>query len=322
MSSSTSSFRRLAIASLPYIVLAILGLYGIRGVMYRGIRSNEVGEFAKLKTLFVDKNDYDLLYIGTSRCETSFNPPIIDSITGLRSFNAGIMGSGFPMQSDILKAYLVHSKPPRFVVINADIYDLDRENEINQFPRYFAFLENDALRKGLRIHDKRIEYFRWFAPYTLAYLNDRYRYAAARGFTGHTIAFDRSFVAGFVPAERDLTSQFEQLRDTFFVTGIDSAKADLQRLIDVCMQNGIQPILVASPSSIEIIQRLDDLDAPTEALTDIATRNRIPFLNYVLDSLAYDRSFFADPNHLNNRGAELFSRKVGKDLSRYAVHSK
>jgi hypothetical protein len=296
------------------VLLSLAGLYGIRALQYHGIRSNRVGEFDKLNTLFLQANNYDLLYIGTSRCESHFRPVVIDSITGLHSYNAGIIGSGFRLQATVLEAYLEHSAPPKYLVIGCDFYNLNRQTEIRHFPRYFAFLRNRALFRGLRSADARVPAFKVLPPVSMPYFNDRYRYAALRGLSGRTIPFDRAFESGFVPAQLNLVNQFDELADSFRVEDMDAGMSDLQTMIHICRRNGIRPILVATPSSDAILDRVTNAVESIDRLQLIADRNRIPFLNYVRDSIIYDRALFADPNHLNARGATLFSRHFATDL--------
>jgi hypothetical protein len=303
------------------MALAVLGLYGIRATLYQGIRSNRIGEFGKLRTLFLTPNDYDMLFIGTSRCETGFIPGVIDSITGLRSFNAGVVGSGFQLQEAVLRAYLEHSRPPRFVVINVDFYALNRENEISHFPRYFPYLSNAPLRNGLRKLDPRIPTFRSAAPYSLTFLNDRYRYAAARGFTGITSSFDRQFQNGFVPAQKKFPDQFRELKGSYGTQDHQDGIDALKEVIRLCRQERIQPILVAAPSFKGFTDRVPSRHQALGLVSSTAQENGLVFLDYTGQLMTADTTLFADLNHLNLQGAQQFSRLVGRDLRTYLSRS-
>lgn len=303
--------------ALPYIALAVVGLYGIRWVMYYGIRNNQVGEFHKLETLFSGHQTFDILYIGTSRCEMSFNPSVIDNYTGLTSFNAGIIGSGIKLQGIVLKAYLEGSLPPKHVAINIDFYNLNRENDISHFPRYFPFLFNRALRRGLSELDQRIEPCRLLAPYAMAYLNDRYRYAASRGITHKTIAFDEQFKRGYVPAQVIFPEQFRTVQTTRVVRDIHSAMQQLQLLIALCQANKINPVIVASPSFKGSVNQIRNMPESIDSLTALADRNHIPFFDYTLHPMTADTTMFADVNHLTAKGGTMFSKLFGEDFRHY-----
>jgi hypothetical protein len=317
MNSSTSSFKALVIGTLPYFLVALAGLYGIREVMYLGIRSNEVGEFAKLRTLYLEKNDYDLVFIGSSRCESHIRPPVIDSAIGTRSYNIGTMGSGFPLQLSILKSYLVHSKVPKYAVISVDYYAPHRSDRLNNFVRYFPYFSNRTLYKELVLFEQRMIAFRCFAPYALAYLNDRYRYAATRGFTGRTIDFDLTFENGFVPVPIDHPEVFREEIVPFDVSAIDSGMADLQALVDYCLERDIAPIIVASPTHFELTKDIQNRSQAVSAIQELSDRNHVPFFNYIDLPMSKNQSLFADRTHLNFAGATAFSRVLAEDLKDY-----
>src|SRR5882762_1000467 len=96
--------------SLIFILISLALLYVLRAIEYAGIRKNKKGEFAKLNQAFEEKNNFDILVIGSSRAECEFYTPIIDSATGLHSFNIGMTGAVMPLIRATLEAYLVHSK--------------------------------------------------------------------------------------------------------------------------------------------------------------------------------------------------------------------
>ena len=51
------------------VLISLLLLYIVRELEYQGVRRNESGEFAKLRETFLEPQDYDLIYIGSSRAE-------------------------------------------------------------------------------------------------------------------------------------------------------------------------------------------------------------------------------------------------------------
>lgn len=55
---------------------------------------------------------YNIICLGSSRMKNGLDPVIIDSITGLKSYNAGVGGSSTLEAAMILKSYLVNHPPP------------------------------------------------------------------------------------------------------------------------------------------------------------------------------------------------------------------
>src|SRR4051812_41780984 len=107
---------------LIFILISITLLYVVRAIEYTGIRKNEKGEFAKLRVAFEEKNNFDILIIGSSRAECGFYSPLIDSLTGLHSYNIGMTGAAMPFIRSTLEAYLENSKAPRYVILNLDLH--------------------------------------------------------------------------------------------------------------------------------------------------------------------------------------------------------
>lgn len=256
-----------------------------------------------------------MLYLGTSRCETHFRPDVIDPITGMHSYNAGIIGSGFDLQRTTLEAYLASAQtPPEFVVIGIDFYDPDRQNEVNHFPRYFPYLNNRPLWAGLQRIDSRIRAFRWLAPYSLAFMNDRYRYAALRGYSGNTITYDEQFISGFVPASQLPREHFRAQRTSFQAARIEAAVAGLQSLVDYCKNQEITPILVTTPTFVAQTERVANKTEVIRAIQVVADLNGIVFMDYVDHAMSADTTMFADLTHFNLKGATYFSKVFAQDL--------
>ena len=111
------------ITYLIQVIVAILLVVLAREVVYIGIRNNKIGEYDKLNTIFLKENNFDLLFIGSSRTESHYNPGIFDSITGLSSYNIGLEAASSRMIKGELLAYLEHSEAPKYVVINIDFHN-------------------------------------------------------------------------------------------------------------------------------------------------------------------------------------------------------
>ncbi len=79
----------------------------------------------------------------------------------------------------------------------------------------------------------------------------------------------------------------------------------LQRIVDLCKANGIRLILCDSPRIMCKNQSFDDY------LQNVADRNGIEFWNYSdYKPILSDMRYFVDPVHINNKGAEIFTRAI------------
>lgn len=301
------------------VITVILLAYGVRGLLYYGARQHTSGEYDKLNTIFLRSNDYDLLYLGSSRAESHFQPQLIDSITGLRSYNAGLEGSGMPMIYSTLKAYLHHSRAPRFIVLNVDLHVPDVDNSlVYRFPRYFPYLSNPELYKGLCKRDGRFPYFRWIPFYSMPFYNDKYLNASVRGIAGIKGKTDAAWVKGYAPVPPELAIDLDTVKylpytaqpDKLFFQSIDS-------ILALCKIKNIKPVFVISPIYHRHIASLADREKLFEMLETKAVAAGVPLLSYLSDSLSYQKQMFIDTDHLSAAGSRSFSMRFALDLKQY-----
>jgi hypothetical protein len=92
-----------------------------------------------------------------------------------------------------------------------------------------------------------------------------------------------------------------------------------QEMIDFCHERGFTPVLLISPNTTQLIERLGP--QRTErfyAHTDIlrAANPEVPFLDYLQDErIVKDIGNFKDADHLNANGARLYTSLVLEDLN-------
>lgn len=92
------------------------------------------------------------------------------------------------------------------------------------------------------------------------------------------------------------------------------ASETLLEAVMALRERGFEPLFVISP----ILQ----LSGPLRAFEEFHRRREpaIPLLSYIghVDEI-YDPSFWSDPGHMNGKGAEIFSRRLGRDFAAWAL---
>jgi hypothetical protein len=306
--------------SLIFASLAIVLLYAVRAIEYAGIRRNAKGEFAKLRQAFLEKNNFDLIVLGSSRAECQFYTPLIDSATGLTSFNIGMIGSIMPFTRATLEAYLVNSKAPKYVVLNLDLHSFsDNPDTVYSFPRYFAYLQNEKLYEGLKARDKRFTYFKYLPFYSMPFYSARYLNSSLRGWTGTQGKYDADFVQGF--AQHPQNKQIGDL-DTMTIPVFNNNPSaliweELEKIEVICKQNGSQLILVVSPLFHRWEKNVVNYPAFISRFSSFAVKHNLPFIDLSHDPVQRNKTFYADPAHLNKAGAIAFSRRFCEELRQY-----
>lgn len=305
---------------LIYFAAAIGLLYVIRELEYMGVRKAENGEFAKLRTTFLEENSFDLLIIGSSRAECQFYTPIIDSATGLNCYNIGMTGATMPFIASTLEAYLVHSKAPRYVILNLDLHTLgDNNDTVYRFPRYFAFLENEKLYQGLQNRDGRFVFFKWLPFYSMPYFNNRYLSNSVHGWSDTPTQFDDDYVKGFSPSIPDPTwGDLDTATMVLTNAEIPSAVWEgVNRIKNICATNNSSLIFVVSPLFHKQEECVKSYGDSKNQFYDYALANNIGWIYLGQDSIRYAKQFYADPAHLTKTGAQTFTRRFCAVLMQY-----
>lgn len=305
---------------LLFAALAIVLLYAVRELEYAGIRRNAKGEFAKLRQTFMEKNDFDLVVIGSSRAECQFYTPIIDSALGIRSFNIGMVGSVMPLTRATLEAYLVNSKAPKYVVLSLDLHSFsDNPDTVYSFPRYFAFLGNEKLYEGLRKRDKRFTYFKYFPFYSMPFYSSRYLNSSLRGWTGKQGKYDSDYEQGFTPHIKNTRlGDFDTLTIPVFNHGAPAfVWTELANIDSICRQNNSKFILVVSPLFHRWEEKVINYDDILLHFRAFAKLHHTLLLDFSHDPIRMNQDFYADPAHLNKEGALVFTRHFCQELRQY-----
>jgi hypothetical protein len=306
--------------ALTYALTALVLTYVIRELLYVGIRKNKGGEFDKLNTAFVKENDYDILIIGSSRAECQFYPPIIDSATGLRSYNIGMTGAVMPFIAVSLEAYLENSAPPKYVILNLDLHSPgDPTDTVYKFPRYFAYLDNPKLYNGLSQCDSRFKAFRWISVYSMPYFGTKYLSNSLHGWMQIPTDYDRDYVQGFAPStptSKVLISDTLILTPTNNVPSIRIIEA-LDKIREVCDSNNVQLILTLSPLYHRQEEAALVYQKSKNTFESYADKFNLVWIDLSSDSLRFRSELYSDPAHLNKQGAMVFSRHFSEALRQY-----
>ena len=129
------------------------------------------------------------------------------------------------------------------------------------------------------------------------------------------------FFQGFNPRSKEWTGEFESLKAgnpngvSFEIepAGIQ----DVEELIRVCKQNGIQLIFVYSPEYIEMQSLTRNRAEIFNRFHELAVRSDVPLWDYSDWKYAGDKQYFQNSQHLNADGAAVFSKDLSEHLKQY-----
>ncbi len=276
-----------------------------------------------------EKNTCDLIFVGSSHSYCTFDPAFFDENAGVDSFQMGM-----PLQLPASTYYELKEifgyQKPKTVVMEVYWGVLGEDFELNQANQLFQVLKNDGLKE---------EYITDVFPFAekVKYSTDVLRYQGDY-FAYKSNEYDekiRNFIKvyrtpdtkqegieeygtkGFIycdynmlPDEYDLTNQYKEMDGKDYKPS-DVQMKYLEKIADLCNENGAQLIFVTSPIAPVSMGYIKNYDLINACINDFAEKHNIPYFDYNIINAEEDlvtNENFRDDAHLNYSGAQIIDR--------------
>ena len=257
------------------------------------------------------ESEDDLMILGSSRAAHHYVPQVFEDSLGMSCYNAGSDGMCIYYHYGILASRIQRGCPPKMVILEVISTDVEvsqgatfsLDAALDRFsPHYGEFAEIDSLfafngwKEKLKLFSKTYKYnsklVQTIKCNYIPWPEDR-GYEALNGVM---------YIAEGQQAADVLVSSSEK-------SNIEQRKLMyLQKFIDVCKAHDIKLVMCYSPyygqsvpKSIRMIQH-------------IAEEKDVLFLNYGDDVRFQKSEYFQDASHLNDVGANEYSKEVVSNL--------
>ena len=273
-----------------------------------------------ISELLSDSLNADILIMGNSRALCSYHPQVIETITGKRVWNIGVSGQPFGISYMRYQLYAQHNKTPQLVIINIDQGELDLI--ANGFGReeYYPYFDQPVIRSyfdlyGLTWKHRFIPMYKYFGDYKLiGYglassigiypFEEKHHY---HGFYNENTPFDGT----------NLRKKMDQ--DSIFVADCNSKAIQLLEDLIIQLQQHNTNVLFCYAPQYQVLFRNLNLDDMMLAYKELSNKYEVPLLDYSCDYWTNDSSYFYNANHINLKGASLFSTRLANDIQGYLV---
>ena len=260
---------------------------------------NAKGGFTQRDTYICDKLETDFLLMGSSRCVRHYNPQVITDSLGMTCYNTGQMGNGIILNYGRLRM-IDERKKPKVV-----IYDVTPEFDIfvgDDNHRYLTWLKQHYERNGVAYIFESIDETEKYKMTSQLY---RYNSRIIELMTDYLHPISDARSDGFSPLKGELD------RTKIKIGGgngkmpvIDTVKLDyIHKLIDEL--DGVKLYFVVSPKwyGMDSVQ--------FQPIMNICQERGIPFIDFSNDlKYVHQDIYFKDGNHMNERGADEFTRDL------------
>jgi hypothetical protein len=266
------------------------------------------GYYAKYKTAFFEKNNFNVVFLGSSRVEMHYNTHLFDSLTKQNSFNLSLAGATPQVAFAVLKAYLQNSKPPNYLFYEIDYHFLKfRSTEVKEFNNFFPFLNNKTLLNEFTKIDARMPNFYFNPYYSWPYTGFKNMSTSLHGWLNIANKTDSLYYKGYLKEVLRPNLNYVPIKKytTFFI-GTD--RDYLDSIIGLCKQNNTNITLISSPifagGQVDVLNKKQIISQ----LKNIATINHIKYYDFSSLPFCNDRKLFIDHYHLNYLGANKYTQ--------------
>lgn len=300
-------------------LLLVLSLYALSYMVDAGLRKSRNDYFASWNDLYSSKMNADLLMMGSSRAAFHISPKIIDSTLSLNSYNLGLSAWHFDMQYARFKMYLQHNRKPKYIIQNVDVYGFSKRADVADYQQFLPYIQDTILQETIRGHKGEFDVYQRNIP-LLKYRNlQNLAFEGFFTFLNYPDLYDSTAnYKGYRGNDYAWNQDFERFKKRFpkgaKYTFNKEVKRQFKEFLALCQRENIKVFLVYAPEYFEVQPYYKNKAELINLCTESAKKYHCHFLDYSKDSLCYNRQYFYNSQHLNKRGAELYSKDLGKKV--------
>lgn len=269
------------------------------------LQAHAKGGYVGHHNYILNQSTEDILIFGSSRAIHHYNPQIIKDSLGMTCYNCGQDGNGIVLfygwwqiiKDRYTPKMIVYDVNPRFDLLEGEdnhkyLGWLKSEYDIDKVKQIFADVDPSEKFKMLSMMYR---YNSKFLQNITDYFHPMYG-----------ISQD-----GYLPLIGDMDKMKIKEQKTIVDYSYDQLKLSyIESFINDCKYRGITLIITSSP----IWYGRDEREL--KPLKDLCNRESIPFYDFSNDdSYVHNDEMFKDGNHLNNKGADEFTKEICKIIN-------
>lgn len=281
------------------------------------IKNKTHRNYLKWNDIHQNKGAYDILILGSSRAYTAYDPKIIDSITGLKSYNMGTASQDIIETYYMLEELLEHQKPS-LVVYDFFLPVADNVHYYYQIFSNASFFKSDKRKFNLIVNgyksDGVINYLLPVIKFKDYIKND---FLGLGETPNKEQNWDRGFHNTYITASKEDIKAFKpvsNLNNTNF--DFETFNLYFNKINNLLNQNGIKFMVIRSPyppSRLALDSNTDEHDIIAQA----CNKREIPLIDFNTQFIGlFNDEDFMDHHHVNFNGAPKVSAILGNYIKR------
>ena len=263
-------------------------------------------EYGNLDFRRARNNDADIAIIGASVAFNNYNSQILSDSLNVKVYNYGFGGQSIYYHYCILHYLLDLSEyRPRIVIFNPcyiDIADAPGWNTEKISTLYFDYSNDSTIKEVIGLEDEKEK--KLLSVIKLYHHNSQIP-DYVRNYIRRNVKTD-----GFMP----LHGIWDQPLQDNVNTGLSIDPQKLiyfKKMIELCKNKDVPLYIITAPVFLQYFK-----EEPWQyEINNIAQQNGIPTMDYSADPIFLQHpEWFYNTTHLNEDGAEIFSKKLSHDL--------
>lgn len=268
--------------------------------------------FLRTKNQTIAKMNYsfyetkaDILIFGSSRGEGHYIPQIIKDSTGLECFNTSLGGEGV-FYSYALLTNIISRYNPKIVVFDLSpnvVFDPAAIDKLSILLPYHNL--NKEIQTVVELKGIFEKYKLWSSIYPYNSLLVNILTGIFKGEKGPQI------LKGYKPEFGSISYEVKEVKDEGF-RKIDNIQiVYFKKFMRLCTEKNISVFVIVSPKyykAPEYSETVSEFKKITSAY------NQVFIDDFYSRGISDNPKYFKDPIHLNNKGAELFSRRIAGNI--------
>lgn len=303
------------------IVLYVLA-WGLDYMISKGFQQMEDYRSMSWNEMQQGTINADIVIMGNSRGFSHFEPWTIDSICGTNTFCLGLGGYSITVEDLKYKYYRLYNKKPKYIIQQIDYYTLRNDSAPHQheseqyLPIFFdRRIHSDLLRVGYTYMDLYCPLYRYWG-YQMVIKNGLLEFLGIKHYVRDPSRRGHHY-------ERGAWNGTELNKmDTIYAKFDTKGKEYFEQYMQRCADEGVQVILVNSPTYIGANLKTIGLDAVNAYFDSIATVYNTVYWDYNENyDLCNDTANFCESVHMNPEATHQFTIDFANRFNDEILHT-
>jgi hypothetical protein len=306
------------------IVLWLCG-FAYQSIIDKGLQKHYSDDYSEWIEIYTQRVNHDVVILGSSRAWVQVNPKVIEEQSGLSCFNLGIDGGRLQMQKTMWKSLLAQGNRPKLIIQVVDYFALNTRTDLYWKERFMPYLNYIEVYEPLTEIDSSLWMSRYLPPLRYHGYDDL-----------NSIGWKNYFNIPLEPSEEPVHTKYngykgtqhsieveptwlnaKKLETQVEVEKIEFGRGALNEMITAFKKENIPVILVYLPTYHLLRKSVKNRDLVVKMFQEVANESGAEYWDMSMDSVSNDMTLYADPLHMNYKGADVITAKLCLKINHY-----